>query len=391
MICATSLVSSGMSTTLNAMREFYGLTNTQTATVQTVKSAAGLAAALISARVFGFLGIKKTMLLSMLCGAATFALFALSRGRMAVLIAGGAFGGICYSYGLMLPASMIIRRWFNKSRGTALGIASCGTGLVSIIFAPAVQKIIDTFGITAAFVFQGGFLLLTAAVLLLLIVETPEKKGLEPLGGFCPDNPARKITGSSELGRGGVAALVTATALIGACAGSAVTFFTSHFVIAGLDKMKVAYALSVYGVVLVSFKFIHGICTDRLGVFRTSMIYGIVCMLGIFAIGSAVFIPTNAFMIFSLSLFASGAAIQTLGYPSWALELDGKKYEKTLSRCQTGYQLGALVGSFIPVYLADRFGSYMPAYYLNTAFTAAAIATVAILYAKKRRKEKAAS
>lgn len=364
MVCSSSLLSTGMSTNLNAMRQHLGFTNTQTALVLTIRSITAFLAALC-ANTYYKMGLKKGMVAAMLAGASAFAIFAAAGTNLSAVYAGAVLSGVCYAYGMMLPASMLIRNWFNQKRGVALSIASGGTGLVSVIFAPLVQSTVNRMGIRAAFILQGAFLVFAGVVLACLVVERPEDKGLEPMGGrdWVPAAGAgaepRKAT---ELPYFWMIILVAAAALVGAGASPASANYTNNLVTAGLDPMDVAKGLSMYGAILIGAKLLYGVSIDKLGTFKTTLIFGTLTAIAIFMLFLINYYPGNLFMYITFVVLAIAVPVQTLGYPNWVVDLDSAHYNRTLVKCQTGYQLGAVVGSFIAGPIADATGSYAMAY-----------------------------
>ena len=392
MMCSTALVSTGMGTNLNAMRQHLGFTNTQTSLVLTIRSITAFFAALLAGYYYR-IGLKKGMVLAMAFGAMAFALFTIAGENIYIVYAGAVLSGICYSYGMMMPISMILKQWFNQSRGTALAIASAGTGLMSLIFAPLVQSTINNHGIKAAFILQACFMVFVGILLAVFVVEKPEDKGLEPVGGkdWVPQAKASgkasaKASGSAEprqaveLSFFWIAAVVFATFLVGTGTSPASANFTNNLVTAGLDAMDVAKAISVYGAVIIGSKLVYGVCIDRLGTFKTTLVFGAIVSVGTFILYIINFFPGNMLMYIGMIVIGIGCPVQTLGYPNWIVDLDSEHYNKSLVKCQTGYQLGAVLGSFFPGIIADATGSYAGAFFIFFLCNAFAIVIVFFAY-----------
>ena len=377
MVCATSLLSSGMSTNLAIIRQTYGFSGTQTSSILTIRAATAFVAALFSGKYYELLGLKKGMLGAMLLGILSFLLFTLAGTRLWVYYLAGCIAGLTYTYGMMLPSAMLLRRWFNKGLGTALAIASGGTGLVSIVFAPLVQSVCNKTGIRSAFLLQAGVFLITGILLALLIAETPEEKGLEIRGGSGEAAALKKKKISSRrctLKDSWHIALVIGVIFIGMSASPASAHYTLNFTTEGIDPMAFAKVLSVYGIIILCSKiFLFGPCTDKIGPLPSSLIFGTVTFFGMFFCFLTIKYPTIQWAYFSMSFVAIGVVMQTLCYPNWCAELDTEHYDKTLQHCQTGYQFGALIGSPIPGILADVTGSYTWAYLMFSADTVIAL------------------
>lgn len=361
-VTGASLVSSGLSTTLNAMRQELGFTNTQTGLVLTIRSISAFFAALVSAKYFEKLGIRMGMVVAMLFGAFTFLLFHIGGANLLIVYAGAVLSGICYSYGMMLPASMLLHNWFNKSRGVALSIASAGTAVVSMVFAPVIQSMVNESGIFSAYRMIIVVFIAIAIIDFLFIRETPEKLGLEIYGGkdYKHEQDGKNVEPreATALSGGWLIGIVIATVCTGFAASPYAANFTNHYVSAGIDTMAVAKAISIYGTVLIISKLVFGVVVDKIGTYKTTILYGYMCMLAIAVAASVALFPRVPLMYAGLLLSAIFASIQTMGYPNWIVDLDSQHYNKTISKCQTGYQFGAVVGSFIPGVIADITGNY---------------------------------
>ncbi len=384
-VCASSLLSTGMSTNLANLRLVLGFTGTQTSMILTVRSIAAFVVALFADKYFGLLGVKKGMIVAMIAGVVSFFIFSVAGLNLALYYVAAVVAGVAYSYGMMMPSSMLLKKWFNQSRGTAISLAGCGTGLVSIIFAPLVQSTVDRFGLKASFYLQGGFIALVAVILAVLVVEDPAQKGLEPYGGrdFVAVGRAKK--GDSSLSKKSVLLLAFATMLVGFTSSPASAHYSVTFTTEGFDAMTVAKIISIYGVVLVASKFIFGRVVDKIGTRKSTVIYGTLCTLAILMIFLTRFFRSVTWVTVTMVVVAVGVVIQTLGYPNWVSDLDSKNYDHTLVRCQQGYQLGALVGSPLPGLIADATGTYTWAYLMFAVCTLIYVLIVLGIYASRKK------
>ena len=384
-VCASSLLSTGMSTNLANLRLVLGFSGTQTSMILTVRSIAAFVVALFADKYFGLLGVKKGMIVAMIAGVVSFFIFSVAGLNLALYYVAAVVAGVAYSYGMMMPSSMLLKKWFNQSRGTAISLAGCGTGLVSIIFAPLVQSTVDRFGLKASFYLQGGFIALVAVILAVLVVEDPAQKGLEPYGGrdFVAVGRAKK--GDSSLSKKSVLLLAFATMLVGFTSSPASAHYSVTFTTEGFDAMTVAKIISIYGVVLVASKFIFGRVVDKIGARKSTVIYGTLCTLAILMIFLTRFFRSVTWVTVTMVIVAVGVVIQTLGYPNWVSDLDSKNYDHTLVRCQQGYQLGALVGSPLPGLIADATGTYTWAYLMFAVCTLIYVLIVLGIYASRKK------
>lgn len=82
-------------------------------------------------------------------------------------------------------------------------------------------------------------------------------------------------------------------------------------------------------------------------------------------------------------LYGFGVPMSTVGLSVWAEDFtDTARFDWALRLFQMGYGAGALVFSFMPGMIADRCGSYAPAYIVFLAFGVFSLATVQNTYRK---------
>lgn len=81
-----------------------------------------------------------------------------------------------------LCASTLLARWFSRRRGLALGIAAVGTSVGGFVFPPLVQWLIDHFEWRNALRLLAIGTLVVTLPAVLLVVNRPADRGLEPDG-----------------------------------------------------------------------------------------------------------------------------------------------------------------------------------------------------------------
>ena len=389
---AASLLSTAFSTCLAALRADYGFTATETANIITVRSVAAFIVVLFADRYFGVLGLKKGLAGAMFSGMAAFLIYAFAGPRLPLYFLGAVFAGVNYAFGLMLPPAMLTKRWFVHNRGTAMSISGTGVGLVTAIGAPLLQHIISTSGLTVAFYLQAGFLLFVGVLVLVLVYDDPADLGLEPLGGR-PAEPVRSPEAGADhtAGTGAksfdlwVPVLGMVILVYGAFSSPLIAHFTLNYTTSGIDAATAAKGLSLYGIVLIFSKLIMGRTMDRRGGLRTTVFFIIIQFIGYFFCFFIMLRPTVAVMFLGMFFYAAGTAIISLGYPGWGAELYPDNYNKVVSRWQSFYQLGALVGSPFPGIVADLTGSYSWAFLIGGLLVLLATGAVVACYAAKGR------
>jgi sugar phosphate permease len=81
-----------------------------------------------------------------------------------------------------IPYGYLISRWFQRKRGTAMGITTAGISLGGVIITPIANALITTLGWRMAYLLLGVCTLGVMLPLLLFIKEGPEQMGLAPDG-----------------------------------------------------------------------------------------------------------------------------------------------------------------------------------------------------------------
>ena len=67
---------------------------------------------------------------------------------------GDMLAGVSYGLGAMLPASILMLRWFLSRRGTAIGICAAGTGISAVVFSSILSALIERFSLRVCFYFE---------------------------------------------------------------------------------------------------------------------------------------------------------------------------------------------------------------------------------------------
>ena len=91
--------------------------------------------------------------------------------------------GISFAGNTVLPNSILLTRWFQKSRGIAVSTVAIGISLGGVIFNPIVESIITASGWRTADIVVGLVMLVIMLPLILFVVRSsPKDKGLLPYG-----------------------------------------------------------------------------------------------------------------------------------------------------------------------------------------------------------------
>lgn len=342
--------------------ELNHFTNAQGSWITTIRTLFILGTLLLINQLCDKLGLRLVMPLGMvLVGVGRFC-FGLSSSFW-MYCASAALTGIGYCMGGMVPLALIISRWFDSRRSLALGIASAGSGISTLIAPPVLTRLMTTHGLRAAFFCEGAVILLGAAAGWLLLRSSPADMGLEPYR--LENDPAPAVQRDSEgYGPVPVLFLMLAAFLLGAPNGPGFSHLAILFTTEGYDPMTVAGLISYMGVTICVGKVLFGQLYDRLGSWISNIL-----ILGINLAGLALcclaFTKRLSIAFLALTAFGLGLAITAVCPSVWARDLARSTGFPKIVRAFTAVNsFGMLLFGPIPGILADRFGSYVPAYAL---------------------------
>ena len=363
-------------------------TNAQGSWITTIRSLFILLALLTVNQLCARLGLRKVMALGVaLVGVAHLA-FGLAESFLQYCCA-AALAGIGYCYGGMVPLALVITAWFQDRRGLALGLAAGGSG-VSTVFAPAIiTRLIQVRGMRAAFLWEGGFLLLAAFATWLLLRNHPSELGLSPYEIHRSEETsapqAAPLPSFRGVGRTEHRLVLLASLLIGGPGGPGFSHLTVLYTSAGYDSGLVAALISYMGVVILVGKIFCGQVYDRLGGRRGNHYVFGVLLLGLLLCCLA---PVGglALPFLAMTAFSLGLAITAVSPSAWASDLFApEQYGEMVRSITVAYTLGTLVFGPIPGILADRMESYVPAYGLFALFLAISLGIFQTVYRRAGR------
>ena len=227
------------------------------------------------------LSLRRGILIASIVGALFPIVFSLPGGVITYYL-GAVLAGASYGAGVIFPASLLLNNWFHTHKGMAVGLSSAGSGLATMIFSPILSSIVTRYSLRTAFLSQSVFMFISAAVIFLLIRDTPQEKGLKPYGLLPSAAEERKKIVSRPLPKQALVVLAIMMLLVGG-AGLA---FSSHLSILmvtnGYSSGIAARAISVFGLVLIFSKFSAGEIADRIGTKKASVILQLAKLRGYF-------------------------------------------------------------------------------------------------------------
>ena len=410
--------SNGLSVFLPHIIRVCGLTGTQASSLVTLRCGFAFVAMLVITRYYGWLGYRIGTCVSALCCCAAYFIYSFADSYLEFCV-GASLAGISYGLGSMIPVSILMNHWFVRHRALAIGICASGSGLAVIILPPILTGITLRFSLHAAFLITAAYCLAAAVLIALLIREKPADKGLEPLGraemydairskrrgkgrsGMAEGEMAERALAESEdaakPGANGASAITAnpetrtdktrkindgsgapdaalsrnvwllmglVCVIMGALSNPGFVHLSVLYTSENYAPMTVAFLISVCGIVLTLGKVLCGEAADRMGGFRSSLLF-----LGLLFAGNAMcclaFTGSVPLAVMAVFLFGVGSPVCTVGIPIWAGDLSSPdRYPRTVRNLQLIYAAGAMVFASAPGVIADYLGSYIPVYAL---------------------------
>lgn len=385
--------SNGLSVFMPYIMKDYDLTGAQTSSLVTLRCAFAFIAMLLIGKYYDKVGYRIGTGLAALCCCSAYVIYGFSSSYLQFCV-GASMAGISYGLGSMIPAAILMNRWFVRHRALAIGICGAGSSLAIILLPSVLTSLILDYSLRTAFFFTAAYALAAAIIVFLLIREKPSDKGLEPLGWaeataeYRARDPQSKKAGASweprVLSRKGWVLMGLVSVIMGALSNPGFVHLTVLFTSEGFTPMTVALLVSVCGIAMTAFKVICGEAADVMGSFRASALF-----LGLFGLGNLLcctaFTGSVPLAMAAAVVFGIGCPISTVGIPVWAGDLVSEEhYSETVRRLQLIYAAGAMVFATMPGFLADLLGSYVPVYGILAAMACAAFVCLAAAYRERR-------
>lgn len=378
------LIASGLGVNAFSVTQPYilaqnGFTNTETSMIVTVRSVSIFVCMFLSPLYFKKLGYRVGTALATAFAAAGFALFACAKTREGYYLAAAVLG-FSHGFGSMIPTTILMARWFNTGRGTAIGICAAGTGLATVVFSPILRWLIENVSLSGCFWFEAALSLAGAAAVFLLVQPSPEQCGLTPCGKAQEESAQEKRLHSIHPSPLRWTLLYAGMIFLGAVASTGFSHMMILFTTAGFSSVQASSAVSLFGFALMTGKCVYGMACDRLGTPRSNGIFGALMLAGLSLCAMAELQKTEL-MYLAAGLYGVGVSLNTVGLSVWATDFSQpEQIAGRVQRFQLCYSTGSMAFSFLPGAIADLTGSYAPAYALFFALCVYALVVVQSTY-----------
>ena len=339
-----------------------GISNTQCSMLVTLRCVASLSGLFFIQFYYQKIGIRLGTTLALLLMASCRAMFAFGGGYPSY-VAATCIGGFAHSLGGMVPASLVLTRWFRERSATAISICAAGTGLASVVAPPVLTYVIERVSLKAAFLAEAAFGGCAAILILIFMRDRPAEE-LEHAAVPTAVRPKRDW------------GMLTASLLLGTMGVPGYATFTLLYRSEGFDSATVALLISLLGASLLICKCLYGMATDHMGSYPAARLF--FCVL-VAAQALTCLAVTKSLPVAVASMLLQGFSLPltNVGVSVFAKDMSRPDtYAATLREYQIAGMVGAIAFSPMPGVLADWLGSYVPTYILLTVSAAASMILV---------------
>jgi MFS family permease len=292
--------------------------------------------------------------------------------------------------GTRLFVSVLATNWFTLKRGLAVAIALSGSGFGGVILSPVTSAVIVNYGWRSAFLLLALICLVAALpICAAMFRNRPSDLGMEPYGAGqeqaaskdrARDEPVTVSVGWKVLRRSpGFWLFIVGLVMMGVVNGAVITNAISNMTAVTLGDQAIytgghsyTWAGNVWalylGVVIVA-KVSLGAIYDRWGMKAGTVLGSAACLLA----GVALCFPASDIApIVAAFCFGFGTCMGTVTPPVMVAKQYGKKDLGTVTGIATAFELfGAAIGAVVSGILFDIFWSFVPAWLMVIAASAA--------------------
>ena len=383
-------VSNGFSIYLPYIRDEFGLTNAQTSTLVTMRLLVAFGCMLLIGKYYDLLDLRLGMTLASAFGGLAFIIYSFASGYPLFALGAG-ISGIAYGMGSMVPVSILMHRWFDDHMALAISICSAGSGLGSIILPPVITGLLSSFSMRMVFLIEASFILICALLIFLMTRNYPQDMNTTRLG----ENRERLSAAAAESASArNAGSPITRTVLIlslmacffmGAQGNPGIMHIPVLYTSAGFTAVFSATLMSIIGAALTVGKIVFGEITDKIGGFRSSLVFCVLLITGN-AMCCLAGMGSPLISLIAVAILGIGYSVSTIGPSIWAGDLSSEnEFSRIMRIFQLSYSAGALITASMPGILADRFGgSYVPAFIMFTVITVLASVLIVTAYRLKK-------
>ena len=372
----------------NAIAKEFGGSHLGASLGLTVTHAVGAVAAPMVGRALDRFPLRRVIAVGAVSMSTGFLLLSQVNSLLEFYLVLGVFIGFGASSMGNLATSKLVTNWFDKRRGTALGIAASGVSLSGVVMPNVSAQLIENFDWRIGFMVFGFFTLCVVVPLVLrLVISRPEDVGMRPDGAL-PKPSENVITAPPRIGMRYVVreynfwVIVLTFSFLFCSMSATLTHMIPRLVHLGHSLVDAAGVMSLCAGLGVLGKLGFGWIADRQSVRRVVVMVIILQFTGQFLMYAS-----DEFGVFSL-----GAAIFGLGVGG-VVPMHGAIVGATFGRERFGAILGLMRPAMFPIqilgvpfagWVYDVYQSYDPAFAVFLGLYLCAATTIAFYRAPRK-------
>lgn len=358
-----------------------GIGDTGGSLILSVRTLSSFLAMLVVDRYYHVLDVRKGVFLASMMTVIGFVVYSFAT-TLPLFFAGAVALGAGYGFGGLVAMTMLANRWFSQGLGGAMGFATMGSGVASIIIPLIVVRVIEASSLSMAFLVEAIIAFVVGVVVTLLLRNRPSEMGLEPYAGKPSSRKSRKRRDMNPAPRAERTLLFAAMVLLGAYCCGGITYMSVLATSSGFDPIFAATLVSIAGIALTASKFGTGELFDLLGAPRASALVFAIGIVG-FALCCFAGSGSTALMIVAAVLVGAGLSLGSIGISVWSLDTSVETtVTKQVKNFQVGYALGGFVANTMPGIIKDIVGNYIVSYAGMASF-ALVCAIIVLRYYRK--------
>ena len=383
LIVCCGLVASSIGVSINSSCVFYTPVSTSLGIMRgtfsmhmTIFSLTTAIGALFIPRIMNKVSYKLLLTISVVIAVVATGLMAVTKSIPGFYLL-GAIRGLSTGMFSIVPLTIIINNWFEKSHGLATSIVFGFSGLAGSICSPILSSFIENFG------WQTGYLIKAAIILGLCLPAVlypfhldPQKDGCLPYGYV--EQPQDMVTQVSNSFSFTTVAFISffVFGLLCSCITSVTQHLPGYGQSLGYSAALGAMLLSSGMVGNIISKLIIGVLSDHLGAIKATVTMIIANTVGIILLmwGSTAWL-----LIIGAFLFGSCYSIGAVALPLLTKYFFGiDNYARVFPKISFASNLGAAISLSMVGYIYDFFGSYLYAFIIALAMIAVCVITLTL-------------
>ena len=364
--------------------EDFGVSRSAFSLATSLKAVASVLGTFLSGAVLLRHGYRKSVFAFLLVGITGFCILFASNNLFLYclgLIVFGLADGVCINAG----PPRVINSWFHRHQGAVLGTVTAATGLGGSLMCLILSGIIETSGWKNAYLTAAILLGIVALLILILVRDRPEDKGLKPFGEG--QRVIKKKEGDDhwigytfqEMVKSPEFYLMIVFTFISCFfSGGMLAIVIPHLQDVGLSATQAASMQSTMMLVLAGVKFACGFFSDKVGA-KWVTLFCLACT----AIGAVLFpfAGSTSVALITVIIFSASLPLTSVMVPLLSSALFGYQSQATCLSIFMGIiSLAGIVSGPTANLIFDKMGSYDPFFWICAVGSAALMVLYPVMY-----------